>query len=188
MDDDFNPDDLRPIPYRPDTELMLGPWQLGIVFFVLFLFCGIFYLIGYSVGRRSTHYTTASSQSQLSPSSSLGAAPGAKPSAGPQSVSRPRSTAQAVSPARSNGTPASEAPPAQASGQRLMVQIAAVSHQEDADVLVSALRKRGYAVTMRRDPTDSLFHVRIGPFASRDDANAARQKLLNDGYNASVEP
>jgi len=69
-----------------------------------------------------------------------------------------------------------------------MVQIAAVSHQEDADVLVSALRKRGYAVTMRRDPADSLFHVRIGPFASRDDANAARQKLLNDGYNASVEP
>jgi cell division septation protein DedD len=69
-----------------------------------------------------------------------------------------------------------------------MVQIAAVSHQEDADVLVGALRRHGYAVTARRDPADGQFHVRIGPFASRNDANAARQKLLNDGYNAIVQP
>ena len=56
------------------------------------------------------------------------------------------------------------------------------------DSLVSALRKRGYAVTVRRDPADNQFHVRIGPFTSRNDANATRQKLLNDGYNAIVQP
>ena len=70
----------------------------------------------------------------------------------------------------------------------IMVQIAAVSHPEDADVLVGALRKRGYAVTARRDPTDGLLHVQIGPFANRNDAYAMRQKLLNDGYNAIVQP
>jgi DedD protein len=70
----------------------------------------------------------------------------------------------------------------------VMVQIAAVSHPEDADVLVGALRKRGYAVTARRDPTDGLLHVQIGPFANRNDAYAMRQKLLNDGYNAIVQP
>jgi cell division septation protein DedD len=69
-----------------------------------------------------------------------------------------------------------------------MVQIAAVSHPEDADVLVGALRKRGYAVSARRDPTDGLLHVQIGPFANRNDAYAMRQKLLNDGYNAIVQP
>ena len=70
----------------------------------------------------------------------------------------------------------------------LMVQIAAVSHPEDSDVLVSALRKRGYAVTARREPADNLIHVRIGPFTSRDEANRWRQKLMNDGYNAIVQP
>ena len=70
----------------------------------------------------------------------------------------------------------------------IMVQIAAVSHPEDADVLVSALRKRGYAVAAHRDPTDGLLHVQIGPFANRNDAYAMRQKLLNDGYNAIVQP
>ena len=70
----------------------------------------------------------------------------------------------------------------------IMVQIAAVTHPEDADVLVGALRKRGYAVTAHRDPTDGLLHVQIGPFANRSDAYAMRQKLLNDGYNAIVQP
>jgi len=70
----------------------------------------------------------------------------------------------------------------------LMVQIAAVTNQEDADVLVNALRKRGYAVTTRRESTDGMIHVRIGPFSSRDEADKWRQKLLNDGYNAIVQP
>ena len=69
-----------------------------------------------------------------------------------------------------------------------MVQIAAVSHEEDAEVLLSALRKRGYTVSARHDPVDSLLHVQVGPFNNRDDATAMRQKLLSDGYNAVVQP
>jgi DedD protein len=70
----------------------------------------------------------------------------------------------------------------------LMVQIAAVSRQEDANVLMSALRKHGYAVAAQREPLDGLIHVRIGPFKTRDEAEKWRIKLLNDGYNAIVQP
>jgi hypothetical protein len=70
----------------------------------------------------------------------------------------------------------------------LMVQIAAVAHQEDAQVLMSALRKRGFAASVRHDPADGLLHVQIGPFATWTAAAAMRQKLLNDGYNAIVQP
>ena len=70
----------------------------------------------------------------------------------------------------------------------MMVQIAAVMNPEDADVLVEALRKRGYAVSVRRLPTDNLIHVQIGPFRSQDEANRWKQKLLNDGYNAVLMP
>lgn len=69
-----------------------------------------------------------------------------------------------------------------------MVQIAAVTHPEDAEVLVNALRRRGYAVTARREVNDGLIHVRVGPFSNRNDANQWRQKLLNDGYNAILQP
>jgi cell division septation protein DedD len=80
------------------------------------------------------------------------------------------------------------AQPAAAPASGPMVQIAAVSHSEDADVLMGALRKHGYAVTARRMASDSLIHVQIGPFASRAEASAMSQKLLNDGYNAVVLP
>jgi cell division septation protein DedD len=70
----------------------------------------------------------------------------------------------------------------------LMVQIAAVSNPEDASVLTSALRKRGYAVTALRGPADNLIHVAIGPFYSRDEANRWRVMLLNDGYTAIIKP
>jgi cell division septation protein DedD len=67
------------------------------------------------------------------------------------------------------------------------VQIAAVSHQEDADLLVSTLKRRGYSVAIRSEPQDKLLHVQIGPFASHKDADAMRQRLLADGFNAIVK-
>ncbi len=70
----------------------------------------------------------------------------------------------------------------------MMVQVAAVHNAEDAGVLSNALRKRGYPVNAQRDPGDGLIHVRVGPFASREEAYRWRDKLLGDGYNAMVQP
>ncbi|KAA6461127.1 hypothetical protein DYQ86_12820 [Acidobacteria bacterium AB60] len=95
--------------------------------------------------------------------------------------------AVASGPAVRPALPQSSAPAVSQPGT-WMVQIAAVSHPEDAEVLVSALRKHGYAVAVHRDPVDALIHVQVGPFPSRSDAAAMRQKLLNDGYNAIVQP
>ncbi len=109
-------------------------------------------------------------------------------SSGPPQV-RPALPAMATSiqptPAHGGGL---RVEPATAPTLAIMVQIAAVSHPEDAEVLVNALRRRGYAVNVRRETSDSLLHVQIGPFNNRNDANAMRQKLLNDGYNAIVQP
>lgn len=69
----------------------------------------------------------------------------------------------------------------------LIVQVAAVSHQEDADLLLSALKNRGYAVFTRQEAQDHLLHVQVGPFVTRKDAEAMRQRLLADGYNALVK-
>jgi len=112
-------------------------------------------------------------------------------SSGGNSTSRPvvkPALPPSTAPAPAPSLPSPAARPVPAPPAALMVQIAAVTHQEDAEVLVGALRKRGYAVTVSRQPADSLLHVRIGPFATRDEANRWRQKLLNDGYNAVVQP
>jgi DedD protein len=80
--------------------------------------------------------------------------------------------------------PPSETP--SVSGQP-MVQIAAVARWEDANVLVSALRQRGYGVVVRNEPQDKLLHVQVGPFADRGQATAMKQKLLSDGHNAIIK-
>lgn len=68
-----------------------------------------------------------------------------------------------------------------------IVQVAAVSHQEDADVLIKALKHRGYNVAVHHEPQDKLLHVQIGPFPTKKDADAMKQRLQTDGYNAIVK-
>jgi DedD protein len=77
--------------------------------------------------------------------------------------------------------------PTTAGTSSALVQVAAVSHQEDADILVSELKKRGYTVVIRQEPQDKLLHVQLGPFPTKKDADAMRQRLLADGYNAIVK-
>lgn len=80
--------------------------------------------------------------------------------------------------------PAPEVSRPNALGTGYMVQVAAVSKQEDAEALVSALRKKSYPViTTSNPPADKLFHVQVGPFADLKDAESTRAKLIGDGYN-----
>jgi cell division septation protein DedD len=192
MGDIFDEREFRPAEYRPDTELTLGPAVLVSLLLGLLLLCGFCFWKGYSMGTRAAQAAPPASQQP----GAQGAAPAAgsahKPLAAPQSAAQPAvkpalsATATAPAPAQmpTSAQPAFGIQPAGV----WEVQIAIVSHQEDADVLVGALRRRGYMVAVRRDPADSMFHVQVGPFASPGDANAMRKRLINDGYNAVVQP
>lgn len=105
----------------------------------------------------------------------------------PSSDAHPASHTEAVP--QQVSSPAAVAPSTVAVGTpgSAVVQVAAVSHQEDADVLVTALKRKGYNVAIRQVPQDKLLHVQIGPFATKKDAEAMRQRLLADGYNAIVK-
>lgn len=72
-------------------------------------------------------------------------------------------------------------------GHPIMVQIAAISRQEDAEVLASALRKRGFNPSVRPGTTDKLYHVQVGPFTDKTQAESMKQHLLADGYNAIMK-
>jgi cell division septation protein DedD len=214
---------------RHETELTLSSGTLLAIFFGLVLLCGVFFGLGFAVGRYGPGEPAATGQKGdgATPPVLATGTGRPKPSAIPQSNPEPQravvsvpvteTPAPAAAPATQTPEPASAQsvqtypshpavkpalppeqpaqPPARtlqvvpsvAPALAVMVQIAAVSHQEDAEVLVSALRRRGYAVTVRRLPSDNLLHVQIGPFANHHDAYVTQQKLLGDGYNAIVE-
>jgi pilus assembly protein CpaC len=142
--------------------------------------------------------TSASTQS---PTSAPGAGPSRSPSlpggvgavvssnVAPPAVATPQNPRRYVfdnptpSSANASGKPASEPEP----GTRSMVQIMALSNREDAESMVVALKRHGYNVAVSHDPLDSLLHLEMGPFASKTEAEAMRQRLLHDGYNATVK-
>lgn len=85
--------------------------------------------------------------------------------------------------------PQSNAPATSAAniGTGYMVQIAAVSKKEDADLLRSALQQKQYPVVIVSTPSDKLFHVQVGPFAELKDAEQMKTRLVSDGYNPIVK-
>ena len=193
---------------QKDVELTLGPAVLFAIVCGLVLLCGLCFGIGYTSGRRSgaraASTKEAASGQTLAAQAAAAAAhkPGARgtpptvQAASPQndtSVAASQSatnlpSTNVVRPAIPPQTAQSQVQPALPPGSGVMVQIAAVSHVEDANVLMGALRKRGYEVTARREPDDNLIHVQVGPFATRAEAGTMSQRLLNDGYNAVVLP
>jgi DedD protein len=225
-------EELAPFQTPQDRELTLSSKTLLVIFFGLVLVCGLFFGLGYTLGRRApgesgTVQTTeaaadatppfasqpkpsASSQAPAQPATSEPAAqdPPAdppeggvqNPAAGRNPETTPALPPQAppaetsdtppptVKPAfRPAYTPAQQPPAPVQPAMAIMVQIAAVSNQADADALLGALRKHGYSGAARHEAADTLLHVQVGPFATRAEAVAMRQKLLNDGYNAILK-
>lgn len=98
----------------------------------------------------------------------------------------PPKPAQAPTPSRSaQPAPSKTSAPSNtpAVGSGIMVQVAAVSRHEDAEVLQDALRRKQYPVLITTAPTDKLFHVQIGPFSDPKEAETTRTRLQGAGYN-----
>jgi len=185
-----------------DREISLGTATVLGIFLALALLCALFFGLGYSMGRRSAQPAVVSTPE--SPSETSAPSATAKPSPGtttPVPIEIQPAQTSAQTPAPTSPTPApTSAKPAAATAQlpqstsetprsttTFVVQVAAVSHREDANTLITALEERGYDVVIRNEPQDKLLHIQVGPFATRKEADAMRQHLLSDGYNAIVK-
>ena len=98
------------------------------------------------------------------------------PAAAPRPI-----TALAASPA-----PAPVAAPAAPIAYQVQVAAININHPEDANLLMNALKAKGYAISAHPGP-DNFIHLLIGPFATHAAADAMRQRLLTDGYTAYIK-
>lgn len=190
-----------------DTEITLSTGKLLGIFFALAIVCGVFFTMGYLLGKSSS----AGGRTEIVATVPSSRDAAGKPSGGNKT---PEATTQSCPPGSPNCAPAAsgdtgsagKAPdqqpaaagsktPDQSAGNEVkngaggsfMVQVAAVSKQEDADILVTALRKKQYPVFIANSAGDPLFHVQVGPFSDKKDADAMRTRLAGDGYNAIVK-
>ncbi len=103
----------------------------------------------------------------------------------PPPATTPQTVKAAQPPPAKTPVPVLESSPATASG--IMVQVAAVTKREDAEVLQDALRRKRYPVLVINVPGDKLFHVQIGPFSDPKEAESTRSRLQGDGYNSILK-
>ncbi|HJX83792.1 MAG TPA: SPOR domain-containing protein [Candidatus Angelobacter sp.] len=101
-----------------------------------------------------------------------------------QQTTTPVNTSTSTKPTTPPVSSATKNPPA----GTYMVQVAAVSKQEDAEALVQGLRRKQYPVfVVNNVPGDALFHIQVGPFSDPKEAEAMRNRLVSEGYSAIVK-
>jgi DedD protein len=187
-----------------DTEITLGTGKLLFLFFGLVGICAMFFALGYSLGRKSEPAITsasaaaspqlvpgttkASSGSPASPSMSFYKSVEQKDAnaeltpaadAKPDTAAAPADAAVTSAPAANAPDPTTTLPTS-----AYLVQVAAVSKQEDGDALVTALKRKQYPAFIAVPiPADKLYHVQVGPFSDSKDAEAMRARLIADGYS-----
>lgn len=179
-----------------DTEITLSTGKLLGIFFAVVIVCAVFFTMGYLLGKS----TATGGHTEIVGSTSTAGSAAGKPSAVakvPEAPApAPSSDSQAaVSNSAGTNAPAATSASAVAPATEIksspsgtfMVQVAAVSKQEDADILKSALQKKQYPVFVANSTADALYHVQVGPFSNQQDADTMRNRLSADGYNAIVK-
>jgi DedD protein len=138
---------------------------------------------------------TEAEQGVLSPASKPAAKPEPKPAPEPKAETKPGAAVEAGVPAtvavvaapQAEPMAAPAATPAKADG--FVVQLAAFADDKGANTLAGKLKKAGYAAAYVEPVETSrgtLWRVRVGGYATRADADAARAKLKVDGYAGIV--
>lgn len=193
-----------------EFELILGNRQLLSVFFIVVILLGVFFTMGYIVGRNSPAPMAAAdtnggkpmvvdSASRPTPSGSP-VPPPAEPAATP-AVETPKETTAEV-PASTHASapkeqakapepvkPAKEEKPQSASpvpdqpGPGTYLQVVAIPRKEEAQLYVDVLAKKGFrAIYVTIPDKPDTFRILIGPFKDQPAVVQARNDLVKAGF------
>lgn len=188
-----------------EKEIVLGNKQLISLFFVVVALCGVFFALGYMMGRPANRQSIAAATDAAPPA----AAPAAQPQ---QDAEPPRETAAVTesqdspapaptethpahdtpAPAEETVTPPAAPPPAAAKptvpeAGATYLQVTAL-RRADADSLVKTLREQNLPALLADSSKPDLFRVLVGPYHQTADVADAKAKLKALGFaNAFVQ-
>ena len=174
-----------------EFELILGNKQLLSVFFIVIILLGVFFTMGYIVGRNSGPPDTAKRAAPAegtTPARTNGQS--AMPAAATPTVVEPVTT-------KTEAAPAAEAPKLphkelievtavtrsveQPIPGLIYIQVLAVARPE-AEVLVDVLAKKGFKALVAAGPNDKIFRVLVGPAKDAADAGKLKGDLEQAGF------
>ncbi len=192
-----------------EFELVLGNRQLLSAFFVVVILFGVFFTMGYIVGRNSAPSAkAAAAETAPVPNPPATQAEAAAPTAAaPQTASTeapadstasgadntpaessPQPSTQAVREPETKAAESSAAPAAPASAEpqpgQTYLQVMAVK-RIDAEVVARTLKEKGFNTTLA-PARDDLVRVLVGPYADTASLGKAKAELENAGFHPIV--
>ncbi len=194
-----------------EFELVLGNRQLISGFFIVVILFGIFFAMGYIVGRNSAPSPKmAADAAPVQPAPT--AAPAARPDSGPPAAetvkpadTAPAQAAESAAPATQATAPpqtkAAETAPAPATPAAAVADPATVAEPEpgqtylqvmavrrpEAEAVVRTLKDKGFPVVLSPAPDKKeLFRVLVGPYSDAAATGKAKAELENAGFHAFV--
>ncbi len=184
---------------RSGRDMVLEGRHLLGLFFAVVVLCGVFFTLGYVMGR-----------TQTSPSVSADALPSAAPpkdsAAATKQEARPTDEVQptewnfykAAEPAKGEerlSTPAKPKassaasqplkPPLFAKGA-IVLQVAALTKESDALALAQLLQEKRFPAFVLTPSGDKYYRVQVGPYGDVQSAEVARRALANEGFKSIV--
>jgi cell division septation protein DedD len=196
-----------------EFELVLGNRQLISVFLIVVILLGVFFSMGYIVGRNSSPATDTARNEKLKADPGAAdssnpdtpaddAAPAASDSASPSTPPEITKTPQSQPPTKTEPVYAQEvkpkpsptssaaAPPVHAvaagdppGGQYWQVVATA---RPDAEIIAEALGKKGFHVVIAPAPKDGIFRVLVGPLPDAPAQAQTRTGLESAGFKNPI--
>ena len=154
-----------------EFELVMGNKQLLSVFFLVVVLLGVFFTMGYIVGRNSTPLLAAE-QPAPKDAPPIVVDTGRVETPGEVAFVPPVPQATQDAPEPEPTAPQGLLEPR--SGERYL-QVLATARTE-ADLVAGKLRKKGYAAHVTSGPSPVLFRVLVGPFSESETSELSKTR------------
>jgi DedD protein len=182
---------------------------LGVV-----LLCGVFFTLGYVMGRNQfggpvhaeeirtretpslTSSATKSKQSNPAPSSAsgewdfYGKSSPKNPAEIPAVATRNGGTSSApgakTNPVAST-TPSARFQPPKMGKSAIVLQVSALTRQSDALAMADAIQQKGFPSFVVTPTTDNFYRVQVGPYADEKSADASKRALEQAGFKSIIK-
>jgi len=167
-----------------EFELVLGNKELLSLLFIVVVLLGVFFAMGFVVGRNSAPVESARASEPVRTN-----APSAMPERRPQQQQQTSTPAQpstdTAAPERPKLIDATPLSANQPQAGQSFLQVSAVAKAE-AEILTELLVKKGFRAIIAPGPSDNLFRVLVGP--AKDDADLRKTKsdLEQAGFKSIV--
>ncbi len=193
-----------------EKELVLGNKQLVSFFFVVLALCGVFFALGYMIGRNSTKAIVAGLEATpvsqasdgqrtqeseppretaqaeppapaVTPDATPGSAPVTPPSAPQTQPARDAAQQQAPAPKPAAATPRDAGQLIAPEPGATYLQVGAL-HRADAETMVKTLREQNYPAVLATSSKPDFFRVLVGPYHQTAEVADAKARLKTLGF------